>query len=130
MDRNAAGADHLPPERAYDPGRDRVIEPEWISDRNRLLTDLQRILGVRKLDRSERAGRHIDLDDRDILARLDTDNFGWVRPLIVERDGECACALNHVKIRDDRSRIVPRETRPRASGHFGRSPLKLIDEHS
>ena len=54
-------------------------------------------------------GGRIDLEDRDVLPRIDPHDLCLERLLVVERDRHRPRALHDVKIRDDMALAVPHE---------------------
>src|SRR5690606_2830949 len=113
---HAAGALHRTADRADHARRQREVEAERVADGDRLLTDLE-LLALRDADRDEELLRRVDLEDGDVLARLEADDLRLEDLLVVEGDAEGASAFDDVEVRDDVALLVPDEAGARTRGH-------------
>lgn len=112
--RNAPNTVDLTTEGADHAGCKRMVEPEGVTDGDRLLSDIEvRVLpycyGLEKL------GWNVHLEHGDVLSGLDADDFRIERLLILKRDAERASSLHNMVVRDNVPDFVPDESRA-ASG--------------
>jgi hypothetical protein len=106
VDLTTEGADHA--------GRKRMIEPEGITDCDRLLSDIEiRVLPNRY--RFEKLGWDVHLEHGDVFSGLDADDSCIERLLILKRDAERASSLHNMVVRDNVPDFVPDDSRA-ASG--------------
>ncbi len=120
----------LPPDRADDAGRERVIEAEGVTDRDRLLPDLDVRLLRGDLDGDEQLLRGVDLEHGDVLARLDADHRGRERLRALEVHRERLGAVDDVKVRDDVPLVVPHEARAAARGDLDLRAAPPVVHHA
>src|SRR5207247_3290130 len=114
-DRYSADALHFAAECADDSGRQCLIEPERISDRDGLLADLDAAALVRKGNGGHGFSRCVDVQDGDVFLRLPTDDAGLEALMILQRDRERARVFYDVKVRDDVAIRLPNESGARHS---------------
>src|SRR5690606_38515356 len=99
-----------------------------------LLADLERGALGGAPNRGERVGRGIDLQDRDVLERIDALDLGRIAVLVVERDLELgrprariAVRNDHVTVGDDVPLRVPDEAGSGSGGDLGGAHGEAVD---
>ncbi len=108
VDRGAVRGDDLPLERAHDSGRDRAVLAERVADRDDGVADVHQVR-VAELQRRQRARLGLDLEHRDVGARVAADDRRG-QPLVVgEADVHARGALDDVVVRDDVTGLVDHE---------------------
>ena len=84
--------------RAHDSSRYGLADAERIADRQYDVADLDL---ARIGQRQHREVRSVDLEHRDVRARIGTNDASLELPFVVQRDGDFAGAVHHVIVRQD-----------------------------
>src|SRR4051794_30972906 len=87
------------PARRDDPGGDAAAEPEWVTDRNHPIADLGDV-AVAETDIGQRLVG-LDLQHRDVGARIAADDAGGVFAVVLKRDLDLGGFADNVVIGDD-----------------------------
>jgi hypothetical protein len=110
-------------ERADDARGQRVVETEGVPDGDRLLPHIEPLV-LAHGDRLEEVGWDLDLEHRDVFARLHPDDGCVEGLLVLEGNPEGARPIHHVEVRHDVAILVPDEARATARGHL----LRVTEE--
>src|SRR5262245_26024900 len=102
------------PERAHDPGRHGVLEPERIPDRNHPLLDLHVGRVTERHGREPR--RPMDLDQRDVGLLIPADDLGLELLARGQAHDDLVGVLDHVVVGEDEPVGVDHEARSEALG--------------
>src|SRR5438067_9131055 len=116
-----AGMD-VPPARRDDAGRYRATEPERIADRDDPIANLRRV-AVAKTDIRQRLVG-LDLQDRDVGARVAADNLRGVLGVVLQGDGDLCGFTDDVIVGHDGAGRVDDEARAERDA-AGAAPLVI-----